>query len=84
MTNSSVAADFLETLDVHSGISAELTFYKDAGLVESISDALYLVVREVLDTGIAADAGFFKKLVGRIDTDAVNIGKTDFYPLVSG
>ena len=57
MTDSSVAANFLQTLDVHRDLSAQVTFYY-LGICDNSSQLLHLIVGQILYTSVGINAGF--------------------------
>ena len=54
MTNTSVASDFLQSLDVHCDLSSKITLYGN-GLVDYITDTSYFFIGQISDTGIRID-----------------------------
>ena len=74
MTDTAVAVYFYETLNVHRGLAAKLTFNRIVVLdfVTKLSD---IVVGKVLCAGVRIDAGSRKDLLRTRKADAVNIGQ---------
>ena len=63
VTDTAIAADLLETLDVHRSLSSEITFYHVLGFDDS-ADASNFFVCQVLNSGIGADFCLGQDLVG--------------------
>ena len=82
MTNAAIAADFLEALDIHSDLSAKITF-NGVILFDDITDTVDFFVGEVLDAGVRIDIGLLKNLAGTRASDTVNVGQSDFNTLIS-
>lgn len=58
MTNTAVAADFHQTLDVQLGFPAQIAFNFD--LVDFLTDCVDLIVSQILNTDIFADSAFLQ------------------------
>ena len=52
MTNTTIAADFLKSLDIQSDFSSQITFYHNAKLFDSFTDLLYLIIGNISHSGI--------------------------------
>ena len=76
MTDATVAADFLKTLDIERDLSSEITFHR-LRLIDHGADSLHLIVRQIPDTGVGADLRLCKDTVRTGSAYPVNISQTD-------
>ena len=58
MTDAAVAANFHQTLDVQLNITAQIAFYFN--LVDFLTNRIYLLFRQILNTDILADSALFQ------------------------
>ena len=82
MTDTSVASDFLQSLDVQSGLSSEVTLYH-VMLVDDIADLSYFFICQVSDTSIRIYIRCSENLVCTCSADSVDISQTDLYTFFS-
>ena len=66
MTDTAVAADFNESLDIESGLTAKVTLEHPFVLGDHLKDLIELFLREVLGAHIGRQASFFDDQVGTI------------------
>ena len=83
MTQAAVAADLAQTLDVHSGLTTQVTL-DDIVMLNCITQQGLLILGQVLDTDIGVDTGDFQDLGSAGGSDAINIGQRNFDPLLAG
>ena len=82
MTNTAIAADFDESLDVESGFSSQVTLDLDV-VVDVLSELGNVVLRQILNSRIGIYTGSSDDLAGCFATNTVDIGETDFDSLIS-
>ena len=83
MTQATVAADFGEPLDVHRGLTAQVTF--DGVLVlDDFTELCFVIFGQVLDAGIRVDTGLCQDLLGSGQANALDIGQSNFNSLFAG
>ena len=82
MTDTAVAADIHQSLDVELNERTAFALDLDTHLGDRCTNRADLVVRPVLNFEIVADACRIKDLAGRRATDTVDIGQTDLASLV--
>src|SRR5271169_822645 len=83
MADSLVAADLDLAPDVGLDLAAQVTFDL-VGRVDPVAELHQLVVGEVVDPGVPADAGCLQRLQSPRAADAVDIGERDLEPLIAG
>ena len=83
MTQTTVATDFAQTLDVHSGLTTQVTF-DDIVMLDSITELCLLLLGQVLNADISVDTGLGQDFSSTGGSDAVDIGQSNFDPLVAG
>ena len=83
MTDSSVAADLLQSLDIHSDISAEITLNHNVKVFNSNTDLIDFLVGQISDAGARIDTCFCKDLARGGTADSKDIGQTDLNSLLS-
>src|SRR5579871_2465245 len=83
MTESTVGADFDETLDVHRNFLAQIALDQSLGL-DDRTDAVDLFFAEVLNLLHRLDLGFVENARGARMPDAVNVGQRDVDVLLAG
>ena len=83
MTHAAIAADFTQPLDVHSGLPAQVAF-DDIVMLDGITQLGFLFLGQVLDADIGVDTGHFQNLGCTGGADAIDIGQSNFDPLVAG
>ena len=83
MTQTTIAADFRQTLDVHSGLTAQVAL-DDIAMLNGLTQLAFLLLSQILDAGIGVDTGGLQNLGCTSGSDAVNIGQSNFDPLVAG
>ena len=72
MTNTSVASDFLQSLDVHCDLTTKVTLNGN-GLVDCITNTSYFFIGQISDTGIRIDICLLQNFYGTCSTDTVDI-----------
>ena len=83
MTQAAVAADLAEALDVHSGLAAQVAL-DEVVMLNGVTELSLLLLGQVLHPGVGVDAGLGQHLGGPAGSDAVDIGQSNFDPLVAG
>jgi len=83
VTNTAVAADIFESLDVHGDFLAEISF-DSAKLLDNLSDPLDFILGKILNLNALVNAGRFQNLSRSGTANAVNIGQRDFDPFIGG
>ena len=83
MTDSSVASDLLQSLDVHSDISAEITLDHDVEIFNSNTDLVDFFVGQISDTSARIDSCLVQDLARGGTADSKDIGQTDLNSLLS-
>ena len=83
VTQTTVATNFAQTLDVHSSLTAQVAF-DDIVMLDSIAEQCLLVLGQVLNAGIGVDTGLGQNLSSAGRSDAIDIGQSNFDPLVAG
>ena len=81
MTNSAVAVDLHQSLDVHRAITAKVTLY-GVGIFDLVTKLCNLGFGQILCTGIRIDTGLCKDVVCALASDTVNIGQSNLNALV--
>ena len=64
MTDAPVAADLLQTLDIHGDLTSQVTFYH-LSLIDDSGNFLYLIVGQVSYTGIRVNTCLCQDSVGK-------------------
>ncbi len=72
MTDTSVASDLLQTFDVHSDLSSQITFYS-LSLIDYSTDSFYFFVRDISNTGVRIYVSCFQDTGSACSTDSVDI-----------
>jgi hypothetical protein len=80
MTETTVATDVHQTLDVHGGFAAQVTL--DGELSDLVADLFEISVRQILDLFGIGDATSFANLARAGATNAEDGGETDLRVLV--
>ena len=83
MTQAAVAADLAQALDVHSGLTTQVTL-DDIVMLDSITQQGLLLLSQILDAGIGVDTGGLQNLGCASGANAVDLGQSNFDPLVAG
>ena len=83
MTNTTVAADFHQALDVQGNLTAEVAFHLQV-LFDVITQLADLILGEILHSGVGIDADLRENLLGSGQADTLDIGQADFHALFSG
>ena len=83
MSDSAIAVNFNQTLDVEVYLTTKLTFNLVVvfDLVTKLRD---IVLCKVLCSGVGIDSGLCQNILGALQTDSVNVGKSDLNALVIG
>ena len=77
MTNTSVASDFLQTFDVHSDFSSQITFY-NLSFIDYSTNSFNFFVCNISHTSIWINVSFFQNTSSACSTDSVDISLSDF------
>ena len=72
MTDTSVASDFLKTLDVERDLSSHITFYCVI-FVDYFCKSLYFIVSKFSDTGIRINICCLQNLASTYSTNSVDV-----------
>jgi hypothetical protein len=80
VAQAAVAADFHQPLDVHRDLLAEIAL-DAAHVLEHTADLADVVLRQVLDADVRADAGDAEDVVRTLPPDPVDVGEPDLDPL---
>ena len=83
MAQTTVAADFAQTLDVHSGLAAQVTF-DQVVMLDCITQLSFLLFSQVLNTDVRVNASDFQNLGSTSRADAVDISQRNFNTLLAG
>ena len=73
MADSAVAADLLQTLDIHCDLTPQITLYH-LSLIDNGGNLLYLVIGQISHAGIRVNTCLGQDSVGRSSSDSVDIG----------
>ena len=82
MPDAAIAADFLQTFDIHSDLTSQVTL-DHLCLVDNACDLSDFIICQISDAGIRVDTCLRKDFHGRCSSNAVDIGKTYFHTFVS-
>ena len=77
MTDTSVASDFLQSLNVEGDFSTKVTFYCHC-FINNCAESLYFVISQISDTCVRINFCLCKDFVCAWSTNTINVGKTDF------
>ena len=83
MTDSAIATDLGQTLDIESGLSSEVAFHQEV-MVNSLTELGFFLVRKIFHSSVRIDTGFFENLFCAGSADAVDIGPAYLYSLIFG
>ena len=83
MTDSAIATDLGQTLDIESGLSSEVAFHQEV-MVNALTELGFFLVRKIFHSSVRIDTGFFENLFCAGSADAVDIGKAYLYSLIFG
>ena len=83
MTDATVAADFAQALDVHSGLTAQVTFDGEV-MLDCITQLSFLLLSQILNTDVGIDLSHFQNLCSACRSDTIDISQGNFNPLVTG
>jgi len=83
VTQTSVAADVHEPLDVHGNLPAEITLNPHF-FIDDVTQAIDFIVSQVPNPGVRIDSGASEKLLARMQPDAVDVRQRSFDPLIPG
>src|SRR6202043_3513066 len=81
VTQAAVAGDVLEAFDVLRALAPQIALDGQA-VVDRVAELGHLVLGEVADVGVGADADVLQQLVGRRAPDPVDVGQPDLRTLV--
>ncbi len=77
VTVASVAADLSKTLDIHSGLTAKITFYRVV-FSDFLAELLDFIIGEIAAAGVRIDTCLCKDLICGFAADSINVGEADF------
>lgn len=80
MTETAVATDVHQALDVHRGFATQITFQSHG--IQEVTDLFQISVRQVLDLLGILDTACFADLASCSATDAIDGSQADFSMLV--
>lgn len=83
VTQTAVAGDVHQALDVHLNFRAQGTFYFEFG-VDQVPDSSQFIIVPLHRFFVAVDAGFVEDALGSAAADAVDVSQRDFAALVFG
>ena len=83
MSDTAIAIDFNQALDVKSNFTAEVTLYAIV-CFDFITERGYFSFGKILSASVRIDAGFSKNVLRALKTDTVNVCERDLYALVVG
>ena len=82
MTDTSVASDFLQSLDIQSDFTTKITFNCHC-FINYSTDFLNIIICQVSDTNVRIYTCLSKNFVSACSADTIDIGKADFDTFVS-
>jgi len=83
MTDTAVAADLSQALDVQRNLTAEVALNGEM-FVDDVTKSSFLIFGQVLDADVRVDAGHLEDLLRTSSANTVDIGQTDFDSLLTG
>lgn len=83
MTQTSIAADLDQALDVQLNLSAQVAFDNKV-LADVVAQRRDLVLRQITHTRVRRDASGLQSPLRGASADAVDVGQAYLHPLVAG
>ena len=83
VTQTTVAADFAQPLNVHADFTAQVAL-DGVVILDGVTQQALLILGQILNTGVGIDLGDLQNLSGPCGSDAVDISQRNFNPLVAG
>ena len=80
MTKTTVATDVHQSLDIHRGFTAQVTF--NGELLNLLANFFQIAIRKILDLLAVSDASSFANFASAGASNAKDSGQTDFRVLV--
>ena len=81
MSDSAVAVDLNQTLDVHCGFAAKFAL-NGIVVLDLVTELRDLFLCKILSTLVGIDTGLCENVLGAFQSDTVNLGKSDLYALL--
>ena len=81
MSDTTIAVNFLHSLDVQTNFTAQVTLYR-VQILDNVTQLSNVLFGEVLCAGIGIDSGLSQNIVSALATDAVDVGQGDLNALV--
>ena len=82
MTDSTVASDFFQSLDVKLDLSSKITFY-NLSFIDHCADLFYFFTCKISYTSIRIYSCICPNTACACSSDSINISKADLYTFVS-
>ena len=83
MAHTAIAAYLGKALDVKRGLAAQVALH-DVVVVYALTQLCFVLIGEVLDSGVGVNSGCFKNLLCAGSAYTIDISETDLYSLVLG
>ena len=83
MTDTAVAADLSQALDVERDFTAEVAL-NGVMFVDYFTQSGFLIFRQILDADVAIHTGCLQDVLCAFSADTVDISQTDFDSLFTG
>ena len=83
MTDTAVAADLSQALDVHCDFTAEVALNREM-FVNYVTQSSFLVFGQILDADVRVNVGQFQNLLCACSANTVDVGLTDLDSLLTG
>ena len=83
MTQTTVAADFAQPLNVHADFTAQVTL-DDVAMLDGFTQLSFLILGQILNTGVGIDLSDLQNLGSASRSDAVDISQCNFDSLIAG
>ena len=82
MTNTAIAADLDEALDVHGSLAPEVALYLYV-VVDVLSELAHVILGQIAYANVGVNAGSCENVRSGLAADTVNVGQADLNSLVS-
>ena len=83
VTNTAIAADLHQTLDIQAHLTAEVTLNLQV-VLDVVTELADLILGEILDAGVGIDADIREHFLRGGQADTVDVGQADLHALFSG